>query len=892
MVKSISQALGLSFKRIQFTPDLMPSDIVGTQILAESDHQRYFEFKKGPIFANIVLADEINRATPKAQSAVLEAMEEQQVTVFGETHKLTPPFFVLATQNPIELEGSLTLDQPVYTNGVLKTGQEIIAELCDERLYEPPYWTFSLNSEGWLVKAPCFPYFLDYAGDVFDVVTVTGRSIQVTANHPFAVCTNGEVGWKRAEELRVGDYLIVPAQLPEDCTPSPAVRSHGEVLQELATRYRVVRHEELVRLRDRLEKFSSFTGKEFDALRIASGLTVQELATRLGLDKRGYFRLVRFLRRDTASLATHAILADFFRRHFPDLTETRDYIEARGIVSLKRFSLDEDVAFWLAFVLADGSIGQDYVEACQRNFPQALEKFVSVSRDFMGLSGLRTQERDGCKYVRVGSRPLVEYICKRFALKPGKHKDNGIPAWVLSFPASLRRVFLQTFISLESHLDLRFRKIIFRQASRKSTNVIAHLLLQEGILPWLRFAPCSGRGIHTIKIQGSDFGKYLSRIGWLQPIPPVAKVESHSNLRVVPVRIAFVDTLLKLLGLRSFHTYPGRKAHSSTFWYQSLRTSRRRGSGMAQPFYEQMVADLAEEIDRRKELDVEALVQTDPRKAAVLCGLPMTEIASKVGVSHNTLWALYGRNRCRKKEQEIRRFIQSEYRERLGQAEQLLRYLKGFSTPAIFYDRVKRVTCQPYQGRVFGLTVPQLQNYLAGFGACGINHNTYPLPEAQMDRFFFKVVIHAPSPKELKTILDRTTYGTRYQIKEVLPAAEASHIVGSMQALVREVFLAPPLEDYVVRLVAAVTPGTRTVLLPEVNQYFRFGPSPRGAQALALGAKVNALLDGRVNVSYDDVVDVVLPALRHRCLLNFQAEAENVVSDQILELLLKKVPRN
>ena len=96
MVKSISQALGLNFKRIQFTPDLMPSDIVGTQILAESDHQRYFEFKKGPIFANIILADEINRATPKAQSAVLEAMEEQQVTVFGETHKLTLPFFVLS----------------------------------------------------------------------------------------------------------------------------------------------------------------------------------------------------------------------------------------------------------------------------------------------------------------------------------------------------------------------------------------------------------------------------------------------------------------------------------------------------------------------------------------------------------------------------------------------------------------------------------------------------------------------------------------------------------------------------------------------------------------------------------------------------------------------------
>ena len=109
MVKSVSQALGLSFKRIQFTPDLMPSDIVGVQMLSEEG--RTFEFKPGPIFANIVLADEINRATPKTQSAVLEAMEEKQVTTFGETRLLPDPFFVLATQNPIELEGTYPLPE-------------------------------------------------------------------------------------------------------------------------------------------------------------------------------------------------------------------------------------------------------------------------------------------------------------------------------------------------------------------------------------------------------------------------------------------------------------------------------------------------------------------------------------------------------------------------------------------------------------------------------------------------------------------------------------------------------------------------------------------------------------------------------------------------------------
>lgn len=112
LVKSIARAFGLDFKRIQFTPDLMPSDITGTEVIREDGSGgRSFEFKPGPIFSNVVLADEINRATPKTQSALLEAMAEAQVSVLGETHKLNPPFFVLATQNPIELEGTYPLPE-------------------------------------------------------------------------------------------------------------------------------------------------------------------------------------------------------------------------------------------------------------------------------------------------------------------------------------------------------------------------------------------------------------------------------------------------------------------------------------------------------------------------------------------------------------------------------------------------------------------------------------------------------------------------------------------------------------------------------------------------------------------------------------------------------------
>jgi MoxR-like ATPase len=111
LIRTLGQVLNLKFSRIQFTPDLMPADIVGTEILIDQDGQRAFRFRAGPVFANLVLADEINRATPKTQSALLEAMQEHSVTVAQQTYQLEEPFFVMATQNPLEMEGTYPLPE-------------------------------------------------------------------------------------------------------------------------------------------------------------------------------------------------------------------------------------------------------------------------------------------------------------------------------------------------------------------------------------------------------------------------------------------------------------------------------------------------------------------------------------------------------------------------------------------------------------------------------------------------------------------------------------------------------------------------------------------------------------------------------------------------------------
>lgn len=162
---------------------------------------------------------------------------------------------------------------------------------------------------------------------------------------------------------------------------------------------------------------------------------------------------------------------------------------------------------------------------------------------------------------------------------------------------------------------------------------------------------------------------------------------------------------------------------------------------------------------------------------------------------------------------------------------------------------------------------------------------TYPLPEAQLDRFFFKLVVGYSDREQLNTIIDRTTRGVTITPSKVMDGAE----IMQHQQLVKEVVLAPHVQDYVARVILATHPEGKYAA-PATNQYLRWGASPRGAQTIALAAKVAALLGGRYNVSFEDVRRVTLPALRHRVILNFEAEAESVNPDTILKEILKHVP--
>jgi len=160
---------------------------------------------------------------------------------------------------------------------------------------------------------------------------------------------------------------------------------------------------------------------------------------------------------------------------------------------------------------------------------------------------------------------------------------------------------------------------------------------------------------------------------------------------------------------------------------------------------------------------------------------------------------------------------------------------------------------------------------------------TYPLPEAQLDRFFFKLLVPYSNRAELSEILNRTTAGSDPKAEPVIGTDE----ILSARKLVHRVAIAEHVQDYAIRLVLASHPGGEFAIEP-VNQYLRFGASPRGVQAVVLAAKVRAMLDERYHVSFADIAAGYLPALRHRLLLNFEGQAEGIVSDDVLNQVLER----
>src|SRR3989344_1420381 len=536
----------------------------------------------------------------------------------------------------------------------------------------------------------------------------------------------------------------------------------------------------------------------------------------------------------------------------------------------KNIPFDKDFAFWIACVLSDGHIGSKNVSFYQKNYPSTMKRFITVSRNY-GFKPYIYTAKNGCVAATIYSKPLVEYLRIRFGVIGGKDKE--IPRWFLQFSQEMLREFVCTFIALES--SLRDNRVTFTQKSQNNISLISYMLLRFNVLSWIHY----DKRIWRLKIQGEDFGKYLTLIGWvekkkLKGLNLQRKI--RSSFRVVPVDRKAILRLVECLGLNRFHTLKGRKTLTEKSWYGSYRGIKDGEIVMSRESLSRFVQDIQKEIDERKESVFEVYLDTDPRRYAAGIGISLSTLAQELSISHNQVWNIYKGTLCAV-ESQVKEYLKEEFTQKIKEAEQLLSYCKYLLSSHIYYDQIKKIEHTPSNGFAFGLTVPGTQNYLAGFGACGINHNTYPLPEAQSDRFLFKIKTQYPTFNDEVEIVTRYTEFDEKGAPELKPLLKKETIF-KLQQLVRQIPIAQDVKKYAVEIVKK----TR-----ERKELIEFGASPRASIGLVLAAKANALLDGRNYVTKNDVKEMVYPILRHRIIINFEAERNNFNEDDVIGYMLK-----
>lgn len=847
---------GSEFNRIQFTPDKLPSDIVGVEAYNED---KGFYVEKGPIFANFILADEINRAPPKVQSAMLEAMQEHKVSIGDETFHLPEPFFTMATQNPVEQGGSLHPEETLYMNGELwkaenalkhaKQEGELIHEDNDKRIYDAGDFTNNLSVNGEIEETSCMVYEKDYSGKAYTVTTRTGRRIKVNGDHPFLVNESGRLVWKRAEEIQEGDFLVCPEvlDLPEEGFPS-----HKETIEKLDEEFRTVTADDVEDAKRSIEE-RDFSYEDVDALRIASHLTKKELAEKSGIS---YDRTLNYLSGTSNGIGEE--LAEVLKQ---ENIEPSSYIESHKTHQISDSWNAGDAGFFLGFTLAEGNINNNSVEVSQKNYPELIERWISLAEK-AGLE-VNTRMKDGVKHAKVRSKPFIRYLEERYRIDK--------PETLLNAPEEFKKEFIDAFMQAESYFENDKEedniRITMTQNDRETINLISHMLIDFGIRP----AIYDQERVYRLRVSGKDLKPYMDRFTWPGEEPEV--VEGPSAYRVLPVESEMIDELVSILGFK----YSGDMTERD--WYSLYHMAKQRGRVSEHEL--KNFVDLMEDTVEERKIQEHNSVQ----KKAQSCGIAITEIVEETELSKHMVWQTY---KNEDDTAEVEQFVKQEREKRLKKAEQIISYLKKLVESDVFYDPVQEIKSEEYEGPVIGLSVPKSHNYVAGLGACGINHNTYPLPEAQIDRFLFKIYLPYPKKKSEQKIIDLNANIMDMEEDFNIQTAVEKQDVLDMQEFSKVVNVSQEIKAYIVDLVDASRNPEDYGL--EYSDYIDWGCTPRASINLALAARANALYNERTYVTPEDIREVIRDVFIHRIILNYEGEAEGLEVEDIIQDIVDNVP--
>ncbi len=844
------------FARIQFTPDKLPSDIVGVEAYNED---KGFYVEKGPIFANFILADEINRAPPKVQSAMLEAMQEHKVSIGDETFHLPEPFFTMATQNPVEQGGSLHPKETLFMNGRLwkaeealeyaKENGELKHEDEDKRIYSADSTTNNLSLEGNIEETECMVYEKDYEGEMYKVETRTGRNIKVNADHPLLVNDGGYLKWKKACEIERDEFLVNPETLD---LPEKEFKTHEEVISDLSDEFEVVTENDIRESFERIKQ-GNFDENDINCLRIGSKLSKKELAERAGVS---YDRCLGYL--NGADNGVGNEVAGVLMRETP---EPDCYLESYKCHRISDSWDNKDAGFFLGFTLAEGNIEDNAIEVSQKNYPELIERWIELSEE-LNLD-VNTRMKEDVRHAKIRSKPFIRYLEERYNL--------GNIEELLSAPREFKQEFLDAFMMAESYFEEDLKenntRVTMTQQDKEIINVISYMFSDFGIRPKIYDQDT----VLRLRISDKDLHTYLEEFTWPGEEPKLN--EESSAYRKLPVDSEMIDEVVTKLGFKQC----GTMKHKD--WYSTYSMAKQRGK-VSEYEIKNFIQSMKSKLESTKEKEFDSL-----QERAKSIGLPMTEIVEETSLTKHKVWQAYQEET---EEVEAEEFIERETEVRLEKAEQIIQHLEKMVNSDVFYDPIKNIEIEKdYEGSVIGLSVPDTHNYVAGTGACGINHNTYPLPEAQIDRFLFKIYLPYPKKKNEQKIIDMNANimdDEDFNVNEVVTAQD----VKDLQEFAKQVTVRQEIKEYIVDLVdASRNPADYDL---EYEEYIEWGCTPRASINLALAGRAHALYDERHYVTPEDIRAVVEEVFIHRIMLNYEGEAEGIEVEDVIENIVNRVP--
>jgi hypothetical protein len=328
--------------------------------------------------------------------------------------------------------------------------------------------------------------------------------------------------------------------------------------------------------------------------------------------------------------------------------------------------------------------------------------------------------------------------------------------------------------------------------------------------------------------------------------------EFAGNQRTVPLPPDQVERVVDVLGLQ----YEGDL--SDRDWYNAYRHLRSEGEATSERLAGRLVDDIRDTVEQRKTTDIDGMVRWDLEAAAKGCGISLTDIVDGTDLSKYRVWQAYEEEQA---PDDAIQFVAATYTDRIREADQVTEYLEKLMNGDVFYDPIEEIESEPYDGPVIGLSVPRTHNYVAGFGACGINHNTFVLPEAQRDRFQLKLTVDLPERDHERTLLDRFD-----DDPELAPERAESVVTPADVLAARDAVTRTHVEDAVKEYILDLVSATRTN--PDVDH----GASPRASLAFLNAAKARAAIRGRDYVIPDDVKALAEPVLVHRLVLGTDAE--------------------